>query len=127
MLTLKYLISYVSIKNITILVIGILFVVLYFDYYNEVKRRKNNYKITLALVESVERGSRGSCWAKCSYVIGEKKYTAKGTIRHQFCSTNIVGARFPVIYEKTNPNNQDLLFDASDYKFNGLMVPDSLR
>jgi hypothetical protein len=106
---------------------------LYQLYRNKERRaiRKNQALTTARITALTYQRNKAKSWYRtlATYQVGNARFTCTGsasyTLSHPQRST-LIGAQLPVIYEKDNPANGELLVSERQFDRFNLSFPDSL-
>lgn len=123
-----------KLKKINALIFGLILIFcIFLYYYITLLKIKNSHAFASGEVSSLYKTrSFGGVGVRYNYVVDQHIYFGGGAI---ICDKNIyeplkcllLGKKFPVAFQKTKPENSQILILSSDYRMVNITIPDSLK
>lgn len=94
---------------------------------------RNDYEVTSGRYLDFFRGVKTGGGVQFSYLVEGRKYKEIGESPPPRCQDNLFAfertlrqIHLPVVYQRNNPRNAEILLFASQYKYFDISIPDSL-
>ena len=89
-----------------------------------------NRKIATAMVINISMNAKGYPCVEYEFNYNLDKYTGSSCysgLSYQKCRKELVGISVPLVFSRRNPENNNILLDAYDYKHYDLEMPDTAK